>query len=232
MRSAAPAGAQVRLAPDDATRVALIRAHTRLAAPSMVPEVLLHLATEMAPLWHATQELLDDLDMQPPFWAFAWPGGQALARFLIDDNVHVARREVFALAAGSGVDAIAAACAGAARVVAADIDPFARSAITLNALANHDEIEVVDDPLDRPPPEVDVILAGDVCYDERMAPRVIAWLRRAAAAGTEVLIADPGRAYFPDTGLEWLAWHRVPTSRELEDGDSRETVIARILSRS
>ena len=214
---------------DDASRRALIRAHTSLSAPSLVPELRLHLATEMTPLWHATQELLDDADMQPPFWAFAWPGGQALARVLFDDNVHVARRDVFVLAAGSGVDAIAAACAGASRVVAADIDPFARSAIGLNALANHVAIEVVDgDPLDEPPPAVDVILAGDVCYDERMAPRVIAWLRRAAATGTEVLIADPGRAYFPADGVEWIAWHRVPTSRELEEGDSRETVVARL----
>jgi predicted nicotinamide N-methyase len=215
---------------DDAARRALIRAHTTLAAPALVPELRLHLATEVTPLWRATQALLDDAGMPPPFWAFAWPGGQALARFLLDDATPVARREVFALAAGSGVDAIAAARAGAARVVAADVDPFARSAIALNALANRVAVEVVDgDPLDGEPPAVDVILAGDVCYDQRMAPLVIAWLRRAAAAGTEVLIADPGRAYFPDAGIERLGWHRVPTSRELEDGDSRETVIARLL---
>jgi predicted nicotinamide N-methyase len=186
----------------------------------------------MTRLWNATQALLDDFDMQPPYWAFAWPGGQALARFILDDNVHVARRNVFVLAAGSGIDAISAACAGATRVTAVDIDPFARCAITLNALANHVQMEIVAaDPLDGPPPDVDVILAGDVCYDERMASRVVAWLRRAAAVGIDVLIADPGRTYFPTKGVEVIASHRVPTSLELENSESRDTVVARILPR-
>ena len=218
---------------DGAARDAFIRAYTALAAPTLVPELRLHLATEITPLWHATQELLDDGDLQPPYWAFAWPGGQALARFLIDESVHVARRDVFVLAAGSGIDAIGAACAGAARVAAADIDPFARSAIALNARANHVTIEIVDgDPLDDPPPVVDVILAGDVCYDEQMAPRVIAWLRRAAATGTEVLIADPGRAFLPERGIELLQRYDVPTSNELEDRAVRETGVFRLSGRS
>lgn len=214
---------------NEAARRRFIRKHTKLAAPSLIPEIELHLATIMTPLWRATQTTLDELDLPPPYWAFAWPGGQALARFLLDDAAVMRGRRVFAFAAGSGIDAIAAALAGARHVVASDIDPFALSALAINARHNRVEIEITgEDVLDAPPPAADVILAADVFYEGPMATRVMRWLKRCAAAGATVLTADPGRSYIPDRGIEALTSYDVPTSHELEDSDSKHTTVYRV----
>lgn len=213
---------------NEASRRRFIRRHTRLAAPPLIPEIRLHLADEMTPLWRATQTTLDDLDLPPPYWAFAWPGGQALARFMLDDIAAMRRRRVFAFAAGSGIDAIAAVLAGADRVVASDIDPFALSAIALNARANGVEVETTAaDVLDRAPPDADVVIAADVFYEGPMAARVQRWLRRCAAGGAIVLTADPGRSYLPERGLEPLASYDVPTPEELEDAPQKRTTVYR-----
>ncbi|MBM3524934.1 MAG: methyltransferase [Alphaproteobacteria bacterium] len=214
---------------NEAGRRRFIRRHTRLASPPLVPELRLHLATEMAPLWRATQKTLDDLELPPPYWAFAWPGGQALARFLLDGASSLRGRRVFTFAAGSGVDAIAAALAGAEHVVANDIDPFALSAIALNAKVNGVEVRLTaPDVLDAPPPDADVVIAGDMYYEGPMAERAQRWLRRCAATGATVLVADPGRSYVPEHGLEPLASYDVPTSVELEDATTKRSVVYRV----
>ena len=210
-------------------RAAFIRAHTTVAAPPLVPELRMHLATEVTPLWQATERLLQDAQLPPPFWAFAWPGGQALARYLLDDPQTVAGRRVLDLGAGSGLGAIAAARAGAAAVLAVDMDDFACAAARLNAELNGVRIEIaLRDVTAGEPPEADVVIAGDICYERAAADRIAAWLRRRAAAGAMVLIGDPGRTYFPKEGLQLLARYQVPTSLELEDRTLRETGVWRM----
>ncbi len=205
-----------------------IRANTQLVAPPLVPEILLHLATEMTPLWRATQAALDGTELAPPYWAFAWPGGQALARFLIDRPGLVRRKRVFVFAAGSGIDAIAAAQAGAAHVTACDIDPYAHAAMRLNAAENGVALTVsAEDPLELPPPDADLVIAGDVFYEEAMGRRAQAWLRRCAAAGLATRIADPGRSYLPYEELVALKSYDVPTSRDLEDATTKRVTIYR-----
>jgi predicted nicotinamide N-methyase len=208
---------------------AFVRAQTALGAPPLVPEIRLHLASEVTPLWQATEVTLQASGLAPPYWAFAWPGGQALARHLLDHPALVAGRRVLDFAAGSGLAAIAAARAGAAAAEAAEIDPLACAAIALNAAANRVAVACRAEDLVGAPPAWDVVLAGDVCYERPMAERVAAWLRRLAAAGTLVLMGDPGRAYLPAGGLAEQARYRVPTSRELEDRTERETVVWRVL---
>ncbi|WP_296600534.1 methyltransferase, partial [Phenylobacterium sp.] len=168
-----------------------------------------------------------EIGLPPPFWAFAWAGGQALARYLLDHPHVVAGKAVVDFASGSGIVAIAAKRAGAARVLAADIDPFCGAALAANAQANAVEIEFTDaDMLDAPPPAwADVILAGDICYEKPLADRVMAWLRAGRDAGATVLIGDPGRSYFPRTGLDKLAEYQVPTTRELEDMEVKKTAV-------
>ena len=197
---------------------AFILANTRLQPVPHAPEISLWLADEVTPLWRLTEEELGEIGLPPPFWAFAWAGGQGLARWLLDHPAEVAGRRVLDLAAGSGLVGVAAMKAGASSALCADIDPFCAAAVTLNADANRVRLDFTDaDLLDAPPPEVDVICAGDVCYEKPMTDRVLAWLGRAKANGTRVLIGDPGRTYFPREGLEFLAEYRVPTTRELED---------------
>jgi predicted nicotinamide N-methyase len=204
--------------------------NTRAEAPPLVPEIRLQLATEVTPIWQATEETLARHALPPPFWAFAWAGGQALARYLIDHPHEVAGREVLDFGSGSGLVAIAAAKAGATRVTAAEIDPFAAAAIALNAALNGVEIGIVtDDLLFTNEPRWPVITAGDVCYEQPMAAAVTEWLRRRAGAGSHVLLADPGRAYRPEAGLAELARYQVPTSRELEDREVRETIVWRVV---
>lgn len=208
-----------------------IRRHTVIGQPGLTPELSLHLATDVTPLWTATQDFLDQNGLEPPFWAFAWPGGQALARLLLDQPDRVRGKTVLSFAAGGGIEAIAAARAGAARVLANDIDPIALVACGLNASLNGVALDICGDdllggglPQGWGPPEV--ILAGDVCYDREMAARVIPWLRRWAGVGATVLMADPGRAYLPpEDGLQDLGRYRVPTSRAVEDDDLRETRV-------
>ena len=205
-----------------------IRANTEIAAPPLVPEIRLHLATAVTPLWQATEAFLDRTGLPPPYWAFAWPGGQALARHLLDHFELARGRAVLDFAAGSGLVAIAAARAGARRALAYDIDPAACTAMQLNAMLNEVEIDIrCADLTGSAERAADVILAGDVCYEREMAECVAGWLARQAGLGAVVLLADPGRAYRPQQGLCELARYRVPTSRDLEDREERETVVWR-----
>lgn len=209
-------------------RTAFVRAETEIATPPLVPEIRLHLATEAVPLWQATEATLTEHGLPPPYWAFAWPGGQALARHLLDHPEIARGRRVLDFAAGSGLAGIAAARAGAAKVIAAEIDGFAVAAIALNAGLNDVAIETVEqDIVGSPATNWDLVLAGDVCYERPMAERVGAWLAELARAGTTVLMGDPGRSYLPATGLVEVARYDVPTSLELEDRAMRETVIWR-----
>ena len=197
---------------------AFILAYTRLQPVPHAPEISLWLADEVTPLWRLTEEELGEIGLPPPFWAFAWAGGQGLARWLLDHPAEVAGKRVLDFAAGSGLVGVAAMKAGASSALCADIDPFCAAAVTQNADANRVRLDfTAADLLDAPPPEVDVICAGDVCYEKPMTDRVLAWLARARANGTRVLIGDPGRTYFPREGLTFLAEYRVPTTRELED---------------
>jgi len=200
--------------------------NTRLQAPPHAPELRLHLADEITPIWRLTEEELGDLGLPPPFWAFAWAGGQAVARYVLDNPDEVAGRRVLDFASGSGMVAIAAMKAGAANVLAADIDDFCAAAVALNAEANGVQVGYTpDNLLDADPPAVDVILAGDICYEKPLAEQVLAWLRLAHDRGARVLIGDPGRSYFPRSGLDRLAEYRVTTTRELEDQEIKRTGV-------
>ncbi|MGC8469316.1 MAG: class I SAM-dependent methyltransferase [Acetobacteraceae bacterium] len=205
---------------------AFIRAHTKPARAPLVPEFTLQLASEITPIWQATEAWLAARDVAPPYWAFAWPGGQALARHILDHPGAVAGRRVLDFAAGCGLAALAASRAGAA-VTAAEIDPLARAAIALNARANGLSVTLAEGDVLQAAAAFDLILAGDVCYEAAMSRRVLAWLEAEAKRGTEVWIADPGRAYLP-AGLAPFARYRVPTSRELEDREERETLLFRL----
>jgi predicted nicotinamide N-methyase len=207
-----------------------VRRNTAIEIPPLVPEIRLHLATEVTPIWLASEVSLARSGLPPPFWAFAWAGGQALARYLLDHPQRIAGREVLDFGSGSGIVAIAAALAGAARVTAAEIDRFAAGAIAANAALNGVEISVFTaDVLAHDDRFWPVVTAGDVCYEQPMARNVTEWLRRRAAAGSLVLLADPGRTYRPVAGLVERARYQVPTSRELEDRDVRETVVWQVL---
>ncbi len=208
---------------------AFIRANTRLEAPPLVPEVQLHLASEVVPLWEATEEELAEKGLPPPFWAFAWAGGQALARYLLDHPEVVRGKRVLDFAAGSGLQGIAAKLAGAESVEAVEIDAFACAACRLNAAANGVEITVrEEDIVGTENPGWDVVLAGDVCYERPAAERIVTWLRGLAAEGCLVLMGDPGRTYLPRQGLERLIAYGVKTSRELEDSDLRNAVVWKV----
>jgi len=203
--------------------IVFVRRNTTITASPLVPEIRLHLATEITPIWQATEEVLARSALPPPFWAFAWAGGQALARYLLDHPEVVAGRSVLDFGAGSGLVAIAAARAGAACVLAAEIDHFAAAAIAANAALNGVTIAVTTaNALDTADPGCEVVTAGDVCYERPMAERVTAWLRDLARRGGLVLLGDPGRAYLPSHGLHERARYLVPTSRELEDRESRD----------
>ena len=208
---------------------AFIRAQTILAKSPLVPEVKLHLATEITPIWEATEETLAANGLPPPYWAFAWPGGQALTRFLLDNPEWVRGKRVLDFAAGSGLSGIGAALAGAEKVEAAEIDAFAAAAIELNADANKAVVEIIMEDLIGKPGRWDLVLAGDVCYEKPMADRVIAWFRVLAGQGVAVLIGDPGRAYLPARGLVEVARYDVPTTMELEDRELRQTVVWRLM---
>jgi predicted nicotinamide N-methyase len=208
---------------------AFIAAETRPVAPPLVPEIRLYLASEITSLWQATEASLRAANLPPPYWAFAWPGGQALARFVLDHPDRVRGRRVLDLAAGSGLAAIAAAKAGAL-VTAADIDPMAASAMALNAALNGAAIAITSRDLTQAAPALwDVVLAGDVCYERPMATQVLSWLERCAEARASVLLGDPGRAYLPGSGLEEIARYEVPTSLDLEDRPMRVTRVLRLM---
>ncbi|WP_437900785.1 class I SAM-dependent methyltransferase [Sorangium sp. So ce124] len=212
---------------------AFVACETAVACPPFVPEVRLHLATEVTPLWHATEAALARAGVPPPYWAFSWAGGQALARYLLDHPATVAGKRVLDLASGGGVVAIAAALAGAGRVSAADIDPFAAAALRLNAALNGVTVDVITEDLTASAATAawDVIVAGDVCYERAMVDRVLPWLRQKAAGATAVLVGDPGRAYCPSEAIEELARYLVPTPLDLEGREQRETRVLRLLPR-
>jgi len=210
-------------------RKAFIRANTRLKPVPHVPEISLYVAEESVPIWQKTEEELDAMGLPPPYWAFAWAGGEALARYVLDNAQAVAGKRVLDLAAGSGLVAIAAAKAGAAPVTAIDIDAFTEFAVALNGEANGVYVDVtILDMLDHPAPaepRYDVILVGDLFYERDTATRALAFLERHAAIGTRVLIGDPGRTYLPKERLTWLAEYSVPVTRELEDLEIKQTTV-------
>lgn len=207
-------------------RRAFILDNTRLQPTPHAPELSLHLADEITPIWKLTEEALEEIGLPPPFWAFAWAGGQALARYILDHPETVAGKRVIDFATGSGIVAIAAMKAGAASVLAADIDIFCEAAVGLNAQANGVEVAFTDvNLLDAPPPVADVLLAGDICYEGPMAEAVMSWLRQGRATGASVLIGDPGRTYFRKDDLLKLAEYQVETTRELEDFAVKRTSV-------
>ena len=210
-------------------RRAFIRRWTHLATPPLVPEVRLHLAERVMPLWEALARDASEPELPPPYWAFAWAGGQALARYLLDHREAVAGRRVVDLATGSGLCAIAASLAGARELLAIDIDPWARDAVALNASANGVHVPFTDeDPMDTEPPDTDVILAGDIGYEWALAVRGVAWLRRAASMGIEVLVGDPERHHLPHDGLQEVEVYEVPTTIDLEQVASKRTTVYRV----
>jgi predicted nicotinamide N-methyase len=204
-----------------------IRSNTSLMAPPHVPEIRLHLASEAHDLWLKTQDELEEIGLPPPFWAFAWAGGQGLARHVLDYPETVSGRKVLDFASGSGLVAIAAMRAGARAVTAADIDPWAETAIELNARENGVAIDFIGGDLIGQSPDASVVLAGDVFYDRDLAERLIPWFTALAKEGRMVLLGDPGRAYLPKDHLEMCAAYQVPVTRALEDSDVKRTTVWR-----
>lgn len=209
-------------------RHGFILAQTRLLPVPHAPEISLHVAQEATELWQKTEDELAVIGLPPPFWAFAWAGGQALARYLLDNPEIVSGRRVLDFASGSGLVAIAAAQAGAATVEACDIDAFAAAAIALNAEANEVAVTVRLDDLIGRDEGWEVICAGDVCYERAMAQSVVAWLSTLQARGATVLIGDPGRSYLPKDRLETLATYQVPVTRSLEDAEIKQSSVWRL----
>ncbi|WP_211435192.1 50S ribosomal protein L11 methyltransferase [Blastococcus sp. DSM 46786] len=208
-----------------------VRAHTRPVRPELVPEVELLVAGDVVALWEAMETEHGRTSTDPPFWAAAWPGGQAVARHVLDHPELVAGRTVLDLGAGSGLVAVAAALAGAGAVLASDVDPFALTAIAVNAARNGTPgITPVGDVLGAEPPDVGVVLAGDVCYDREMTDRVLPFLTAARARGAEVIIGDPGRVYLPEDRLDPLATYDVPDTEPSPTGPVpvRRTTVWRL----
>lgn len=214
---------------DIAAAKRFIAANTRILTPPLVPEIRLHLAEESLPIWQKTEDELGEMNVPPPFWAFAWAGGQALARYLLDTTALVAGKSVLDLGTGSGLTAIAAMQAGAASVLAADIDRLALAAVALNAELNNVAVAVTaEDLLARPPQPAGVVLVGDLFYERQLAERVTTYIEAAAAAGALVLIGDPKRSYFPQGRFERVAEYEVPVTRELEDSEIKRTSVWRL----
>jgi predicted nicotinamide N-methyase len=204
-----------------------IRAQTAAASPPLVPELTLHLATEITPLWQATEAWLEREGIEPPYWAFAWAGGQALARHLLDHPETVAGKRVLDFGAGSGLVALAAACAGA-QAEAAELDPMAAAVIRLNAALNDLSVTISTGDIIGRDDGWDTVLAGDMFYERKLAAAALPWLRGLVARGALVLLGDPGRAYLPESGLTEVARYDVPTTRELEDRELRVGKIWRL----
>lgn len=208
---------------------AFILENTDLMRPPHVPEIVLHLATEAHDLWLKTEEDLEKIGLPPPFWAFAWAGGQGLARYVLDHSETVAGKRVLDFASGSGLVAIAAKLSGAADVLAADIDPWTETAVALNAAENRVELRFTGDNQIGQAVDADVILAGDVFYDRDFADLLIPWFSRLAGEGKLVLVGDPGRSYCPKDRLEKLAVYEVPVTRALEDSEVKRTTVWRFV---
>jgi predicted nicotinamide N-methyase len=214
-------------APVIADKDAFIRANTRLRAVPLTPEISLFVADEAVPLWHKTEEEIGEAGLPPPFWAFAWAGGQALARHVLDNASLVRGKTVLDLASGSGLVGIAAMKAGAASVTVADIDAFACAAAALNAAQNGVTLTTCDSDLlaGAHPGRWDIILAGDIFYERDTAERAFDFLHGHAARGATVLIGDPGRSYLPREKLRRLADYSVPVTRDLEDAEIKQTAV-------
>lgn len=212
--------------PPEARR-AFILANTALLPVPHVPEIRLHVADEAMALWQKTEDELAEIGLPPPFWAFAWAGGQALARYVLDHADVVRGKRVLDFASGSGLVGIAALKAGATSALGADIDPFASEAIGVNAHTNGVEMAATTNDLIGQAGDWEVILAGDICYEQALAARVIAWLTAEQTRGMSVLIGDPGRAYLPKDRLECLAEYRVKTVGALEDNEIKKTSVWR-----
>ncbi|MEN5299214.1 methyltransferase [Brucella sp. TWI559] len=202
-----------------------ILANTGLQAPPHVPEISLYLADEAHDLWHKTEEELATIGLPPPFWAFAWAGGQGVARYILDHPKAVAGKTVLDFASGSGLVAISAMKAGAKSVTASDIDPFALPAIEINAAANSVAITPTLTDLIDQDHGWEVVLAGDVFYEKPLADRLIPWFSKLAARGARIIVGDPGRAYLPKQRLEQLAVYTVPVTRALEDAEVKRTTV-------
>ena len=206
-----------------------IRDHTVLTPTPLAPEISLYVASEMLPIWQMTEDEMQKVGLPPPFWAFAWAGGQALARYILDNPELVAGKRVLDFGAGSGLAGIAAMLAGAAHVSAAEIDPIAIIALDLNARANNVVlIPIEGDIVGQITQEWDVVLAADVCYEGPASQCIVAWLDALARTGVMVLMGDPGRTYFPKSGHEKLISYAVKTTTELEDTDLRNTSVWRV----
>ncbi len=203
--------------------------NTAVIAPPHVPEIRLRLASEAHDLWLKTEEELEEIGLPPPFWAFAWAGGQGLARYVLDHPEIVRGHSVLDFASGSGLVAIAAKRAGAARVLAADIDPWTETAVRLNTALNGVEVEFRGEDLIGSDEGWDVVLAGDVFYDSAFAGALIPWFRRLAERGAAVVVGDPGRSYCPKDRMAALATYAVPVTRALEDSEIKRTTVWRFL---
>jgi predicted nicotinamide N-methyase len=199
--------------------------NTSVLSPPHVPEICLHLADEAHDLWHKTEDELQQSGIEPPFWAFAWAGGQGLARHVLDHPECVEGKRILDFASGSGLVAIAALMAGATSVLAADIDPFTEDAVALNAALNSVTVAHSAENLVGTVGDWDVVLAGDVFYDRTMAATLLPWFESLAAHGLMILIGDPGRAYLPKSRLIMLSEHQVTVTRALEDQDVRKTIV-------
>jgi predicted nicotinamide N-methyase len=206
-----------------------LRANTRPTPVPLVPEISLHVADEAVPLWQKTEEKLGELGLAAPFWAFAWAGGQVLARYILDNPTLVAGKRVLDFASDSGLVAIAAAKSGARAVDACEIDDFAVAAIEINAEANGVNVRAIGADLIGRDEGWDVVLAADVCYEREMTARALDWLASLDARGAEIRIGDPGRTYLPKERLERIAEYRVPVTRELEDSEIKHTGVWRLL---
>jgi len=208
--------------------VRFITENTKLISPPLVPEMLLHLAAESLPIWQKTEDELGEINLPPPYWAFAWAGGQAVARYLIDHPEICCGQSVLDFGSGSGISAIAAAKTGAHAVLAADIDRLALAACALNARANAVDLKITGaDLIAELPRGEDIVIIGDLFYECQLADRVVAYIAEAKACGSAVFIGDPQRSYFPEGRYTRLAEYQVPVTRELEDAEIKRTAVWR-----
>jgi predicted nicotinamide N-methyase len=215
--------------PDCMREVQFIRSNTKLLPVPLVPEIRLHLAEESMPIWEKTEEELGRMNVPPPYWAFAWAGGQALARYILDNPATVREHTVLDLGAGSGITAVAAMQAGARAVLAADVDPYATAAVALNAEANGVAVETTTaDLLSSPAGAFGAMLVGDLFYERHLAGRVLAFIETAHDHGMEVLVGDPRRSYFPKERFQQIAEYSVPVTRDLEDMEIKRTAVWRL----
>jgi len=209
--------------------VRFILGNTAIMAPPHVPEIRLHLADEAHDLWLKTEEELEEIGLPPPFWAFAWAGGQGLARFILDHPEMAAGKRVVDFATGSGLVAIAAAGAGAQSVRAVDIDPWTGQAVALNSRLNDVDITFSSEDIIGSSIDADILLAGDVFYDKSFADRLVPWFEMLVAAGVTVIVGDPGRSYCPRDRMQALATYAVPVTRALEDAEVKKTTVWRFM---